>query len=207
MNDMRIFLDDVEDAIEKRDISERKFENSAGLKIEMQTFEGNNSAMDIYIFRSEFRRWIEPNVQMGLWPDYLKKNCLEGASYNLVAKIENIEDIWGKLFEIYGNTYFMLQKKLSSLEKFSNLEKIKDDEKIAYILTSLLNAMTDLSMSAEDYNLEGELYHGGGIHKILDLMGKQRERTFISKKWNKLATFLENELKEREAYILYEKDA
>ena len=73
----------------------------------------------------------------------------------------------------------MLQKKLSSLEKFSNLEKINDDEKIGYILTSLLNAMTDLSMLAEDYNLEGELYHGGGIHKILDLMGKQRERTFI----------------------------
>ena len=33
MNDMRIFLDDVEDAIKKRDIS-------AGLKIEMQKFEG-----------------------------------------------------------------------------------------------------------------------------------------------------------------------
>ena len=155
------------------------------------------------------------NVQMGLWPDYLKKNCLEGTSYNLVAKIEKLEDIWGKLFEIYGNTHFMLQKKLSSLEKFSNLEKIKDDEKIAYILTSLLNAMADLSMLAEDYNLEGELYHGGGIHKILDLMGRQRERTFIRSiaqdkfsnkvKWNKLATFLENELKEREAYILNEK--
>ena len=30
------------------------------------------------------------NVQMGLWPDYLKKNCLEGPNYNLVAKIEKL---------------------------------------------------------------------------------------------------------------------
>ena len=61
MNDMRIFLDDVEDAIKKRDISERKLENSAGLKIEMQKFEGYNSAMDIYTFENGLNlmfKWV-----------------------------------------------------------------------------------------------------------------------------------------------------
>ena len=59
------------------------------------------------------------------------------------------------------------------------------------------------------------MYHGGGMHKILNLMGKQRERKFIKSiarsklsnkvKWSKLATFLKNELNEREAYILNDK--
>ena len=80
--------------------------------------------MDIYTFRAEFNKLKEPNVQKNLWADYLKKNCLAGAAYNLVSKIDNIEDIWKKLFEVYGDTQLMLQNKLSSLEKFSNLDKL-----------------------------------------------------------------------------------
>ena len=35
------------------------------------------------------------NVEDAITADYLKRNCLEGANYNLVAKIGKIEDIWG----------------------------------------------------------------------------------------------------------------
>ena len=63
--------------------------------------------------------------------------------------------------------------------KFQNLRKLKDDEKIAELITKLLNSMTDLSKLAADNNLECELYYGGGIHKILDLLGKQRQRNVI----------------------------
>ena len=73
----------------------------------------------------------------------------------------------------------MLQNKISSLDKFSNLGKQKDDDKIAELITKLLNSMADLSKLAADNNLECELYYGGGIHKILDLLGKQRQRKFI----------------------------
>ena len=46
------------------------------------------------------------------------------------------------------------------------------------------------------------MYHGGGIHKILNLMGTQWERKFIK---SIAQDKLSNELKEREAYILNEK--
>ena len=108
------------------------------MKIELPKFKVYYSEMNIYTFRSEFKKLIEPNVQRGLWSDYLKKNCLAGAAYNLVSKIEEIDDIWGKLIEVYGNTRLLFQNKISSLERFSNLEKLKDDEKIAFTISSML---------------------------------------------------------------------
>ena len=74
--------------------------------------------------------------------------------------------------------------------------------------------MEDLSKLAVEFDLEAELHHGGGLQKILDLLGKRRERNFIAsaakslrkrQKWKKLVEFLEKELQEREAYILNEK--
>ena len=105
----------------------------------------------------------------------------------------------------------MLQNKIGSLGKFSNLEKLRDDEKIAFTLSSILNVMEDLSKLAVEFDLEAELYHGGGLQKILDLLGKRRERNFIAsagkeslrnrQKWKKLVEFLEKELQERGIYF------
>ena len=212
---LETFLKNVGDAISSRDISEKKLKNAAGLKIELTKFKGYNSEMDIYTFRSEVKKHIEPNVQRCQWADYVKKNYLTGPAYNLVAKTEEIDDIWAKLIEVYGNTQLLLQNKIGSLKKFSNLNQQKDDEKIAGSLTSLLNVMAELSSLAQKYDLEGDLYHGGGLQRILDLMGEQRERKFIKsiakqnlknkQKWCKLETFLKDELSEREAYIINDK--
>ena len=73
----------------------------------------------------------------------------------------------------------LLQNKIGSLKKFSDLESQKDDEKIAFSLSSLLNMMADLEKLASQYDLEGDLYYGGGLQKVLDLLGKTRERKFI----------------------------
>ena len=39
--------------------------------------------------------------------------------------------------------------------------------------------MAEIEKLSKEYGLEGELYHGGGVHQILDLMGPRRERNFI----------------------------
>ena len=209
------FLKKLNGIISEKDISERKLKNSAGLKIELGKFKGYESNVDIYTFRSDFSKLVEPEVRKNLWADYLKKNHLAGAAQNLVAKIEDIESIWEKLIQVYGNTEMLLQNKIASLKKFSDLESQKDDEKIAFSLSSLLNMMTDLKGLAEKFDLEGDLYYGGGLLKVLDLLGKTRERRFIKsvakdnlknpQKWAKLVTFLTEELAEREAYVLNEK--
>ena len=76
--------------------------------------------------------------------------------------------------------------------------------------------MCDLEKIANNYNLQGELYYGGGLQRILDLLGSTRERKFVKfisridnmkadEKWSKLEDFLRAERKEREAYVLNDK--
>jgi hypothetical protein len=160
---MGTFLDNLHKVVTDRDISEKKLKNTAGLNIELGKFKGYNSDMDIYTFRTEFSKLVEPEVRKGLWADYLKKNCLTGAAQNLVSKVEDIDSIWKKLIEVYGDTQMLLQNKIGSLKKFTNLEKQRDDEKIVLSLTHLLNVMADLSTLAGKYDLEDDLYHGGGL--------------------------------------------
>ena len=209
------FLKKVHKTIIDRDISEKKLKNAAGLNIQIPKFKGYLSEMNIYTLRTEFKKLIEPELQKSLWADYLKKNCLAGPALNLVSNMEDIDLIWAKLIEVYGNHQLLLQNKLGSLSKFSNLESVTDDEKIAFVLASVLNTMEDLRKLAEEYDLTAELYYGGGLQRVLDLIGKDRERRFIRKtvqtnlkndqKWIRLVEFLKGELREREAYILSEK--
>ena len=206
------FLKKLAEILLDRDISEKKLKNSTGLNIKLSKFTGHNSESDIYTFRSEFQKLREPNVQKCLWADYLKK-FLGGAAHNLVSKEESTEDIWTKLLKVYGGTHLLFQNKISSLGQFSDFEKIKDDETKTYVISSLLNVMTDLVKLAEKYELEGELYFGGDLLRILNLIGRNRERKFImptasderlkgKAKWEKLVEFLKIELKGCEACLL-----
>ena len=208
-------LSEVNSRMDERDISEKKLKNSAALEIKIPKFEGYASEMDVYTLKSEFKKLVEPFIQKSLWADHLKKNLLGGSALTLVLKVEEIDKIWEKLFEVYGNTHLMLQNKLGALDKFTNLDKVKDDEKIAVQISTLLNLITDLCKLAETYSMENDLYYGVGIHKILDLMGKYRERKFVEsialkdsagkEKWLKLIEFLQTELKKREALVLHQR--
>ena len=73
----------------------------------------------------------------------------------------------GKVRSVFGKTQLLLQNKLGSLEKFSGLNKLRDDEKIVFLISELLNVMADLSRLAETYDLEGNLYYGVGYIEFL----------------------------------------
>ena len=86
------------------------------LNIELKKFTGYNSEVDIYKFREQLKKLIEPNIQKKVLAYYLKKNYLTGS-----ANLDEIDDIWEKLINVFGNTQLLLQNKICSLEKFSNL--------------------------------------------------------------------------------------
>ena len=130
--------------------------------------------MNIYTFHNEFQKLVEPALQKKYWPDYLKKNYLSGAALTSVETIEDINNIWKKLFESFGDTRLLLQNKLGHLDKISISWKIKGDEKIALAIAVLINSMMELSSLATKHSLEGELYMGGGLEKVLGVLGKSR---------------------------------
>ena len=82
--------------VTSRDISEEKLKNLSGLTIELPKFQGYDSKMDIYTFRSEFEKLIQPKHQNRFWIDILKKNFLSGPALILVEKMENVDEVWKK---------------------------------------------------------------------------------------------------------------
>ena len=104
---------------------------------------------------------------------------------------------------------------LGELDKIGGLWKVKGDGKISNAIANLVNAMSDLSALASEHKIEGQLYEGGGLEKILMLMGDHRHKKYRgqnlgpSKKeeWEKLLKFLQEELVLRERLVLDNKTA
>ena len=99
---LKKYLTAVNTRMSDRDISEKKLQTSAFLDIQIPKFDGYNSEMDIYTFKAEFKKLVEPFVQRDLWADHLKKNLMSGSALNIILKIEKMDEIWKKLIEVSG---------------------------------------------------------------------------------------------------------
>ena len=122
----------------------------------------------------------------------------------LVEKETDYSKIWKRLLETFGNARLLLQNKLGALDKIGGLWKTKWNAKLTNTLAGLINTMTDLSSLTSEHKIEGQLYEGGGLKKILILIGDGRHKKFRSKnlcfsdskkdEWGKLLLFLKEEL-------------
>ena len=82
-----MFVTKLNDIITERDISEEKLKHASGLKIELPKFKGYESKTDIYSFKTEFEKSIQPTIQKRYRVDHLKKNYLGGPALMLVEKL------------------------------------------------------------------------------------------------------------------------
>ena len=81
--------------IRERGITEEKLRNGLGLQIQLPKFKRYDSEMDVYSFRSEFEKLIQPTVRRQFWADYLKRNYLADSALTFVEKLEGIDRfIW-----------------------------------------------------------------------------------------------------------------
>ena len=98
----------------------------------------------------------------------------------MVESETDYEKIWEMLKESYGSPRLMLQNKLSALDKVGGLYAIKDSKKLGTTIVQLCNSMKDLGKLAMEHDLEGQLYEGGGLEKVMSLIGESRHRKFRS---------------------------
>ena len=211
------FCKELQSIVTERDVTSDKLKNAASLKIDLPKFSGYDCQMDFYTFKSEFKKLVEPVVQKQFRSDYLKRNYLSGPALNLVEKETDYSEIWKKLLDSFGNARLLLQNRLAKLDDVGGLWKAKGDEKIANTLASVINTMTELSALATEHSIEGQLYEGGGLEKVMSLLGENRHRKFRGQnldmdsnkkvEWGKLLNFLEQELKLREKMVLDTKSA
>ena len=134
----------------------------------------------------------------------------------MVKELTDIEEIWKRLIESYGDHGVLLQNKLGALAKMGGLNKTRGREGLIIGISELLNAMAELKKLAETFNLENRLYEPlRGLGKVCELMGSVRYERFLKKyrdhslsdqeEWDKIALFLEDELKTLKMYVAKEK--
>ena len=82
-----VFAKELHSIVTARDISEEKLKNLSGLTIELPKFQGYDSKIDIYTFKSEFEKLIQPKHQKRYWIDILKKIIWLGQHLFLLKKL------------------------------------------------------------------------------------------------------------------------
>ena len=193
---------DAEDKL--REIEKQKSFNKSSLNIKLGTFSGYNSDIDIYTFQDQFEKIKLKETPKNLLPDMLKNNYLEEPALTLVKNVTDVDEIWKRLKDSYGDCKILLSKKLSSFSTIGETWKHNDPAKVVDSLGKIINLMKDLQQLVKRHNIENNLYFGGAIENVYHLLGYARLNRWLLNRdadldgedeWEELLEFLEKELK------------
>lgn len=160
--------------IKNREIEKENLFHESKLNIKLNKFAGYDSLVDIYTFQSDFEKVYSRTTPKRLMPDLLKNNHLDEPALSLVRFMDNIDEIWTRLKDSYGDTKMMLIKKLSEVGKMESLSKVNDPEKLISGLSKITNVIRDLIKLSKKHNMERRLYFGDGLDRIYKLLGDSR---------------------------------
>ena len=190
--------------VKSREVDKLETFNKTLLNIKLQSFSGYNSSIDFYTFKSNFMKLYEHSVPKSLQGDLLKNNHLENQALALVKNVTNIDEIWDRLKDAFGDSKTLLVNKLSELNN-CDAARSKDPVKIVNSLSKITNLMRDLMQLSSDHNIENELYFSNALDEIYNLLGDGRTIRWLSIscdapkegkwKWRQLLEFLDKEIK------------
>ena len=141
----------------------------------MPKYHGYWSSIDFYTFKSECEKLISGRIRAKLLPDYLKCNYLEGQASEIVKEIHQMDEIWERLKNAFGNVDVLLNNMLSEVIKYGPPWKIKHEEIIIQVMIKLINGMMELGTSAKKHKIEEILYHPSNPLKIYELRVRYRK--------------------------------
>ena len=123
----KMFTQSPNNEIENQEVDKTRRFNKTQLNINSDRFSGYDSQSDFYSFRSNFEKLHAQSTPKRLLPDLLKNNYLSEPALTLVKSIENIDIIWERLKEAYGDAKIILSQKLKKL-KFGRYSNVKSRE-------------------------------------------------------------------------------
>ena len=127
----------------------------------------------------------------------------------------DVDEIWKRLKEAYGDCKILLSNKISELDKVAQLSpKSNDPETVLEGLSNIIHLMKDLMKLAEEHNIEERLFHGNALDRIQELMGDGRFTRWLSvsceidyndekRRWIDLISFLEKEVKVNQQRLMF----
>ena len=198
-----------------RNVSDSNMRDSSSLNIDLKKFSGYNSPLDIYSFRTDFENLHAKRLRTALLPEFLKNNYLEGTALSLVKTMTDMEEIWKRLREAFGDTKILLNNKLKEVNKLGEIWKLKERSKIVEALSKLVFVMEELKQLAVKHSIENHLYYGGAILSLYKIIGNKDRDKFIElnvdsnlseeARWQKLTEFLKFKLKIQQDLLVLEK--
>ena len=200
----QVFTKSLDEEIEDQEIDKTRRFNKAQLNIKLDRFGGYDSNTDFYTFKTNFEKLHLQSTPRKLLPDLLKNNYLAEPALTLIKTLDDIDTIWKRLKDAYGDAKVMLSRKLHEISKH-DLIKTTNAEKLTTELGKVINMMLDTGKLAKDHHIEEHLYYGDGFTRICHLIGDRRTTKFLGSTcddnpspkdmWYKLVTFLEREKK------------
>ena len=199
------YVNRLQDEVKCREIDEQKAFDKSKLNIPLAKFGGYNSTVDIYTFQTNFQK-IHKSSPKSFLADILKNNYLEESALLLVKDVLEIEEIWRRLKEAYGDCRIMLQKKIEKIDSIGGIWNLKGPEKTIEGLSKIINLMRDLMQLAKQHDIETKLYMGDSFERITGLLGSNRVHRWLTiscdkittegeEQWSELLAFLEKEVK------------
>ena len=177
---LKEYFKDINNEVKNRETTKQKLFDESKLRINLPTFSGYESKLDIYSFQSEVLKIYEQTTPKQMLPDLLKNNLLEGSALSLVKSMKDIEDMWKRLKGAYGDPILLLKKKLSQIRNISQLWKIRHQEKLVNALSKIINMMRELHQIAEQHNMKPTLYSDDRLERIHQMMCDSRVTRWLS---------------------------
>ena len=207
------YIKTLDEIVKNRQLDQKKSYNISKLNVDIPKFKGYKG-IDIYTFKTKFEK-LHPSSQTprDYLPELLINNYLVNPALILVKDATDIDDIWKRLIEAYGDSKRLLANKITELGDVEGNCKSKDPEKVIEGLSKVINVMKDLYQLASDHDLKQKLLHGDAMEKIHCLMGEGRFTRWVSllcdkdlsdedQQWSELLKFLEKEIKVNQQKIL-----
>ena len=191
--------------IEEHEINKESSFKSSSLNIKLEKFKGYSSEIDIYTFQSDFEKLYLKTIPSDKLPDLLKNNHLANPALAQVKSLDNIDEIWKRLKQAYGDPKVMLQMKMAEVERAGPLTKHKDPEAKKSALVNMINSIADLVNLTTRHGIQQKLYYGESLSTFYRMIGDPLVTSWLKsidsvqlteeEKWTRLTTFLEKELR------------
>ena len=191
--------------LERFDLTDEKLKLATQTKVNIGKFSGSlEKGMDFYTFQSKFLRTYA-QYPKGLRVEWLINNHLEGRAKECVGSLDDLEEIWNRLRNNFGNTDMLLEHQFTKVYQLGPMRNQKSYEQKRHFLQSLINSVQDVTDIATEHNLKGVLQFGDQLQKIVEMLDMHMQNNWYKgiaeddvpkeQRWNRLLKFLGAELK------------
>ena len=191
--------------LETFDLTDEKLRLATQSKVNIGHFSGSlEKGMDFYTFKSKFLRSYSKFPKSSL-VERLVDNHLAGIAKECVGSLDDLEAIWKRLRDNFGNIDMLLDYQFTKINQLGPMRNQKSYEQKRHFLQSLINSIQDVTDVATEHSLLGVLKFGDQLQKIVELLEPHMQNNWYKmlaeddvrkeERWDRLLEFLTSELK------------